>query len=287
MTDEGKFRHDPNKLEEDTPEATIMKAKLILNQLSLENFDKLSVKFMQIGMETEDMMSKIVDLIVSKAQLEEPFCFMYADLCKKITEQWTVVPGGDEEENPLGKTFRTILLLRCQSEFESDREAAVQEIMDMDLAEDDREEKLLILKQRYTGHMRFVGEIYMKDMIKANKIHFCINLLLESREEEKLHCLCKLMTTVGKKLEEYEVADYFKTIADISKDKTYSSKIRFLFQDLIDMRKNNWTARRVEEKAKKQSTFRAQESPHGNAGGSKFPGSGNNTPRGGGGGFGA
>lgn len=278
---EGTFHYDPSKSLDETA-TTIHRAKEILNKLSPQNFDKLSIQFMQIGMESEEMMSTIVELIVTKAQLEEPFCFMYADLCKKITDQWTA-PGDDD--SALGKTFRNILLNRCQEEFEQDREAAVQAIMDMELAEDDREEKLLILKHRYTGHMRFVGEIYMKDMIKANKIHLCIDLLLSSKEEEKLLCLCKLMQTVGKKLEDYEtkkkrttVADYFATITAISKDKSYSSKIRFLFQDLIDMRKNNWTARRVEEKAKKVSAFRT-DSPNAAAGGSKFPGSGNNTPR--------
>jgi hypothetical protein len=282
LAKEGTFHYDPSKALDET-ETTIHKAKEILNKLSPQNFDKLSIQFMQIGMESEEMMSTIVELIVTKAQLEEPFCFMYADLCKKITDQWTA-PG--DEDSALGKTFRNILLSRCQEEFQQDREAAVQAIMDLELAEDDREEKLLILKQRYTGHMRFVGEIYMKDMIKANKIHFCIEILLSSREEEKLLCLCKLMQTVGKKLEDYEtkkkrttVADYFTTITDISKDKSYSSKIRFLFQDLIDMRKNNWTARRVEEKAKKVSAFRT-DSPNNAAGaGNKFPGSGNNTPR--------
>ncbi|CAE7551919.1 EIF4G1 [Symbiodinium microadriaticum] len=129
----------------------------------------------------------------------------------------------------------------------------------------------------------------MKDMIKANKIHLCISDLLNSGEEEKLLCLCKLMQTVGKKLEEYElkkkrttVAEYFDMISQISRDKkNTSSKIRFLFQDLIEMRRNNWTARRVEEKAKKQSAFRAAvDLPAGGAPtGAKFPTAGNN-PRG-------
>ncbi|CAE7570357.1 unnamed protein product, partial [Symbiodinium microadriaticum] len=163
LSKEGTFRYDPNKAVDDS-EATVMNAKLILNKLTPDNFDKLSVQFMEIGMETEEMMSRVVDMIVSKAQLEEPFCFMYADLCKKITDQWAV--PGDDGESALGKTFRNVLLSRCQEEFEQDREAAVQSILDMDLPDDDREEKLLVQKQRYTGHMRFVGEIYMKDMIK-------------------------------------------------------------------------------------------------------------------------
>jgi hypothetical protein len=32
----------------------------------------------------------------------------------------------------------------------------------MEIPEDEKLEKEIILKKRYTGHMRFVGEIYMK-----------------------------------------------------------------------------------------------------------------------------
>mmetsp|Transcript_6649 Transcript_6649/g.10038 ORF Transcript_6649/g.10038 Transcript_6649/m.10038 type:complete len:950 (-) Transcript_6649:189-3038(-) len=261
------FRYQPNKvLDESTPEAILMKATLILNQLSLENFEKLSEKFMNIGMETDDLMCKVVDLIVSKAQLEEPFCFMYADLCRKITDKWGPPKDGDTDKSDLGKVFRTRLLNRCQEEFQQDREAAVKAVMDMDLDEADREEKLLVLKKRYTGHMRFVGEIYMKDLIKANKMHYCVEELLQSRDEEKLACLCKLLQTIGKKLEDYDTSkkkkkfqSYFTTISEMSRDKSLSSKIRFAFKDLIEMRENQWTARREEEKAKKLSEFREKD----------------------------
>lgn len=252
-----------------TDEAIISQANFILNVMTIETFDKMSDKFMKAGLETEELMKAGVDLIVTKAQLEEHFSFMYAELCKKITDQWVTEDG---EEGALGKQFRKLLLVRCQEEFEQDREAAVQSVLDLKLPEEEEEEKLLILKKRYTGHMRFVGEIYMKDMLKANKMHYCINELLESTDEngkpdnEKLACLCKLLQTIGKKLEDYEIKkkrstmnEYFDKISAFAADKRLSSKVRFAFKDLMDMRKNNWTARRVEEKAKKLSEIRKDE----------------------------
>lgn len=242
-------------------------------------------------METETIMSRVVDLIVSKAQLEEPFCFMYADLCKKITDKWNSPDDGEEteqtqEKNPdnnstpttqeLGKVFRARLLNRCQEEFQQDREAAIQAIQSLSIPEEDKEEKLFVLRKRYTGHMRFVGEIYMKDLIKPNKMHLCIDELLRSRDEEKLSCLCKLLQTIGKKLEAYDqkkkkskFKEYFQLINELSDDRSLSTKVRFGFKDLIEMRSNDWTARRVEEKAKKLSEIRGA-----NTDGNRTPSSG-------------
>ena len=269
-------------------EGIVSQANFILNVMTIETFDKMSDKFMKIGLETEELMKIGVDLIVSKAQLEEHFSFMYADLCKKITDQWVTTSG---EEGALGTQFRLLLLKRCQEEFDQDRDLAVKAVLDLHLDKEDEDEKLLILKKRYTGHMRFVGEIYMKDMLKAKIMHYCINELLESKDDngqpdnEKLACLCKLFQTIGKKLEEYEtkkkrntVQDYFNKISLLVNDKRLSSKVRFGFKDLIEMRQNKWIARRVEEKAKKLSEIRKDDqtstttTPRGNSfgGGNKF-----------------
>jgi translation initiation factor 4G len=268
----------------------MQKAIAILNKLSVETFDKLSDQFLNIGMETEAIMGRVVDLIVSKAQMEEHFCFMYADLCKKITEKWVseelseeqqaaaaataaaVTGGGGHGDDTtgfnglpdLGKAFRVRLLSRCQEEFQQDREAAIQAIHALELPIDEQEERLYILKKRYTGHMRFIGEIYMKDLLKPSRVYSSIEELLHSRDEEKLACLMKLLQTVGKKLEAYDVKKkkakvmkYFNEIQILSTDHQLSTKIRFGFKDLIEMRGNNWTARREEEKAKKLSEIRA------------------------------
>ena len=34
-------------------------------------------------------MSKAVEMVVVCAQMNEHFCFMYADLCRKMTDQWS------------------------------------------------------------------------------------------------------------------------------------------------------------------------------------------------------
>lgn len=77
----------------------------------------------------------------------------------------------------------------------------------------------------------------------------CLNNLLESKDEESLECLCKLLTTIGKELETSKGVDLasifnaMKAIAD-KKDGKVSSRIRFMLQDVIDLRLSKWVPRR-------------------------------------------
>lgn len=259
------FRFDPSKRTDDsTPEGKLSKATAILNKLTIEKFEKLSVDFMNIGLDSEDLLKTAVDLIVKKAQMEEHLCAMYASLCKTLTENWS--KNASVENEQLGQTFRNVLLRRCEEEFSMDREAAFERIRQLELSDEDKELKYIALRKSYTGHMRFIGEIYLRELVKAKIMHLCIKELLESNEEEKWTCMCKLLQTIGSTLEEYDVSkkkrttkDYFDKIAKLADDSSLSSRVRFMFKDLIEMRKNKWVARRVVEVAQAQSVLRAGE----------------------------
>jgi translation initiation factor 4G len=106
---------------------------------------------------------------------------MYADLCAKITNEWS--RGSSEDEESLGKSFRVKLLNRCAQEFAVDRVKALEDIRALDVSKEEKEEKEIILKKSYTGHMRFIGEIFMKDMVKEKIMHSCIVELLAGKEE--------------------------------------------------------------------------------------------------------
>ena len=116
-----------------------------------------------------------------------------------------------------------------------------------------------------TGHMRFIGELYKKDLISAGTIkQSCLDRLIQSSVEEELTCMCKLFQTIGAKLENYYMEkskqkrsklkncqnifpDYFDQIQALAKNHP-SSRVRFMLYDLVAMRNNNWTARREGEK---------------------------------------
>lgn len=148
------------------PEVIAKKANLILNKLSLDKFEKLSKEFMEVGIEDENVMDRGVDLIVSKAQMEVNFSSMYADLCSKIYDEWSAKSEGKEVNT--GALFREKLLSRCEEEFHTNWLAKLEAIRNNpDLSEDDKTEKEIILKKKYTGHMIFIGQ-YQKFFFTNN-----------------------------------------------------------------------------------------------------------------------
>jgi translation initiation factor 4G len=112
----------------------------------------------------------------------------------------------------------------------------LEEIRSMDIPPEDKEERENILKKSYTGHMRFIGEIYMKGLVKANIMHSCVEELLQNTGEEVLVCLIKLLTTIGAELEKYDqrrqkknVATYFKQIEKMAVEHP-SSRMRYMLK---------------------------------------------------------
>jgi len=95
-------------------------------------------------------------------------------------------------------------------------------------------------------------------------------MLLANQDEESLECLCKLLTTVGLKLdtqlkeienrvkelkargqplpkfvpEENYMDKTFKRLGQLSNDNKLSSRIRFALLDLVELRDNGWKPRR-------------------------------------------
>uniref|UniRef100_A0A3P9N4I0 Eukaryotic translation initiation factor 4 gamma, 1a n=1 Tax=Poecilia reticulata TaxID=8081 RepID=A0A3P9N4I0_POERE len=82
-------------------------------------------------------------------------------------------------------------------------------------------------------------------------MHDCVVKLLKNHDEESLECLCRLLSTIGKDLD-FEKAkprmdQYFNQMDKIIKERKTSSRIRFMLQDVLDLRRNNWVPRRGEQ----------------------------------------
>ncbi|DAZ92812.1 TPA: hypothetical protein N0F65_012631 [Lagenidium giganteum] len=239
-------------------EASLKEAKSILNKLSVEKFEKLSNQLIEVAVRNVDVLSGVIEQVVEKAQMEWHFSTMYAELCAKLsTTDMPAVATDDDKVHDTNKLFRKLLLTRCQKQFE------VQPSKDglEELPEDVRLEKELLLKRATLGHIRFIGELYKQSMLSSRIMHTCIQSLfgdLEKPDEESLECLTKLLSTIGEKLEstvrdEAEsglVGQYYTLIKQLSQDsKRLSTRVRFMLQDLLELRRNRWVARRKETKA--------------------------------------
>ncbi|MGH0128178.1 UNVERIFIED_CONTAM: hypothetical protein FKN15_044826 [Acipenser sinensis] len=106
-------------------------------------------------------------------------------------------------------------------------------------------------RRRSLGNIKFIGELFKLKMLTEPIMHDCIVKLLKNHDEESLECLCRLLSTIGKDLD-FEKAkprmdQYFNQMEKIIKEKKTSSRIRFMLQDVIDLRRNTWVPRRGDQ----------------------------------------
>lgn len=92
-------------------------------------------------------------------------------------------------------------------------------------------------KRRGLGLVRFIGELYRLSMLTERIMHECIKKLLantENPEEEDVESLCRLLTTVGKGLDNLKAKQhmdiYFTRMSTIANNMKISSRIRFMTQ---------------------------------------------------------
>lgn len=114
------------------------------------------------------------------------------------------------------------------------------------------------LKNRMLGNIRFVGELYKQSLLNTSSVYSCFNELLGNEkktfEDPELELVCHLIKTVGETLENKSTEnqlrmfdEYFAKIRGFSKDKTLNSRIRFNMDEIVELRKNDWIARRQQE----------------------------------------
>uniref|UniRef100_A0A8C8AU80 Eukaryotic translation initiation factor 4 gamma 3 n=1 Tax=Otus sunia TaxID=257818 RepID=A0A8C8AU80_9STRI len=177
--------------------------------------------------------------------------------------------GGESLKVPMadkpGSTvnFRKLLLNRCQKEFEKDKadddvfEKKQKELEAATTPEektrlhDELEEAKDKARRRSIGNIKFIGELFKLKMLTEAIMHDCVVKLLKNHDEESLECLCRLLTTIGKDLD-FEKAkprmdQYFNQMEKIVKERKTSSRIRFMLQDVIDLRLCNWVSRRADQ----------------------------------------
>ena len=121
-----------------------------------------------------------------------------------------------------------------------------------------REDRMRDSRRRMLGNIRFIGELFKKEMLTARIMHTCIMKLLNEKknpDEEDVEALCKLMATIGRLIDRPDAKShmdaYFKRIQGLSANQAISSRHRFMCQDIMEMRSKGWRERRKQEGPKK------------------------------------
>ncbi|KAI7829093.1 hypothetical protein BX661DRAFT_181367 [Kickxella alabastrina] len=227
----------------------------LLNKMTPDNFDSVSDELLVWGnkslLETNGrILRHLIDTVFFKATDEKTWVTTYARLCLKLI--CNIDPNiADEnvknkEGNPImgGLLVRKYLLTKCQEDFERGWKIEMPDDM-----ESDEYYEAAKIKRRGLGLVQFIGELFLRDILTERIMHQCFKRLLtnyETPEEEETESLCKLMTTVGKKLDHEKakshVDAYFRRIQAMSGNKKLASRYRFMLKDIIELRMGNWAS---------------------------------------------
>uniref|UniRef100_A0A4W5RKM2 Eukaryotic translation initiation factor 4 gamma, 1a n=1 Tax=Hucho hucho TaxID=62062 RepID=A0A4W5RKM2_9TELE len=253
----------PEDEESDDPEQAktqelFKRVRSILNKLTPQMFQQLMKQVTELTIDTEERLKGVIDLIFEKAISEPNFSVAYANMCRCL--MGLKVPTTDKPAVTVN--FRKLLLNRCQKEFEKDQDDDVifeAKQKEMEAAKEEEkaglkatlEEAKDKARRRSLGNIKFIGELFKLKMLTEAIMHDCIVKLLKNHDEESLECLCRLLSTIGKDLD-FEKAkprmdQYFAQMDKIIKEKKTSSRIRFMLQDVIDLRRSGWVPRRGEQ----------------------------------------
>ncbi|XP_029695200.1 eukaryotic translation initiation factor 4 gamma 3-like [Takifugu rubripes] len=159
--------------------------------------------------------------------------------------------------------FHKLLLKRCQMEFQNGHcksELLKEKENDVSAAQEEGERQQLKVDLEQTRHkarvrllgtVRFIGELFKLRMISEAIIPTCVVKLIKDECEESLECLCKLLSIVGKDLdtetERPKLNSYNGYICHLLKEWKMSTRIKFMLQDVLALRKNNWVPCRKDE----------------------------------------
>ncbi|XP_029971528.1 eukaryotic translation initiation factor 4 gamma 1a isoform X2 [Salarias fasciatus] len=254
----------PEETEEDDSENAktqelFKRLRSILNKLTPQKFQELMKQVTELTIDTEERLKGAIDLIFEKAISEPNFSVAYANMCRCLLG--LKVPTTDKPG--VFVNFRKLLLNRCQKEFEKDQdddEIFETKQKELEAAKDDEERERLRVeleeardkaRRRSLGNIKFIGELFKLKMLTEAIMHDCVVKLLKNHDEESLECLCRLLSTIGKDLD-FEKAkprmdQYFNQMDKIIKERKTSSRIRFMLQDVLDLRKSNWVPRRGDQ----------------------------------------
>ncbi|XP_072930362.1 eukaryotic translation initiation factor 4 gamma 1-like isoform X2 [Epargyreus clarus] len=252
-----RFKKDSAADEEVKTQELYKKFRGILNKLTPQKFDTLLDKVKTLEINTQARLIGVIDLVFEKAIDEPNFSEAYAAMCSKLS--MLKVPADNAPDQCVN--FRALIISRCQNQFVTDKvdEQVLKLEKELNECTDQAKKKELQLqldeenrrvRMRSVGNVRFIGELYKLKMLTSKIMVYCMNYLIEKLEEEKLECLCKLLTTIGEQVEsevKEQLENVFKKMQDIvdKKSNKISSRVRFMLKDVIELRARKWIVKSV------------------------------------------
>lgn len=233
------------------------KMKGILNKLTPEKFERLLGQLIPL-ITSHEILQGTITLVFENAVAQPTFVAMYANLCAELDSILPEFAGIDGKP----ESFRKMLANTCQEEYESTESARTAASNAVD-----KEEAQARAKNRLLGNLRLIAELFKKEMVNDRIMLLILSDLLGAAEnnpsEDSLEAACELVTVAGSALEasprsKPKLDAIFKHFTRLSNSTSYAPRIRFVVKDVVDLRSQNWVARRETYTAKKLDEIRTE-----------------------------
>uniref|UniRef100_A0A7S2QBJ4 MIF4G domain-containing protein n=1 Tax=Zooxanthella nutricula TaxID=1333877 RepID=A0A7S2QBJ4_9DINO len=177
-----------------------------------------------------------------------------------------------EHEGEKAQTFTRVLLNTCQEEFESlptsfeptEEEKAKIPADDLRIEMKKRKDKML-------ANMKFIGNLFLRQLLAVKVIgqvvHDLIGIKEKQPEEHMIECVCELLQAIGHTLDatahgKVLMSQFSARLLTLKHAQerdgkaTFSKRIQFQIQDLLDLRHNGWAKKLFKEQAKTKDEVR-------------------------------
>uniref|UniRef100_A0A8C9GDZ4 Probable cyclin-dependent serine/threonine-protein kinase DDB_G0292550 n=1 Tax=Piliocolobus tephrosceles TaxID=591936 RepID=A0A8C9GDZ4_9PRIM len=239
--------------------------KSLLNKLTVENFSIITDKICQIVSAITDMeeIQIVVNEIINKAVLEHEWSEMYADVC--LVLKWR----SPHFEHKKKSTIEVALLKKIQKEYENlpisfectSKEKLKNDENEIELSYVEQKEK-----KKLFGIVKLIGELFQRKIVSVQIIMTIAHDLLIRYKEPKEYCIeafLQLIYSTGFFIEKMQnsknsLDTWFGRLKELQRKKMYSKRIKFVIQDVFDLRLSDWRKRTHKDTAKGLNELRSQ-----------------------------
>ncbi|KAJ7926985.1 armadillo-type protein [Mycena leptocephala] len=213
----------------------------LCNRLAESNFDSIASQILALvngsaGEGDCKTLFVVIEVCVRSAVSQPERSGLYARLCRRLMEDISPEVHADVSGQSIGgpQLFRKVLLNRLQGDFETGYLPSPPGVE-------------CTKKRTYLGLVRFLTEIFKVQMLTERIMHECIKKALQTLEyplEDDMEAVYILLHFAGSLLDSLKARPhmdvYFSRLRELTLDGKIPNRIRFMFQDLCDLRTRKW-----------------------------------------------
>lgn len=238
----------------------------LLNKVCPDNLGRIVEQMARVSLASAEELELVISVLFQAAIANTHYVETYTDMVFALRSNYPEfpTPNGALKARPI--SFTRILLNTCQQEFESITESIEPSPEDI-AGESSRGDLADRRKARSLATMRFIGHLFLRDLITVKVLDQILSELLhprpphgESPEERTVECACELLTAVGCTLENTPTGRQLlhrtlARLADLKKPRVndgggFPKRIQFRIDDLLDLQRNGWKLKIFHERAR-------------------------------------